>query len=171
MSKSFQHEIPQARVNITLDVETGGAKTKKELPLKLLILGDFSNGKAKGTIAQRERISINKHNFNQVLADLSPELNINVPNRIKNDGDLPVKLQFQVFSDFKPEAIVEQIPQLKRLMAMRNLLKDLKSCVIDNQNFRKELEKIMRDRRDAQQLQQELSEVAPIIEEQDPPEN
>lgn len=165
MSRSFQHEIPQARVNITLDVETGGAKTKKELPLKLLVLGDFSHGKATGTIAQRERVSINKHNFNQVLADYTPELQVTVPNRIHNQGDLNVQLQFNAFSDFKPEAIVERVPQLKKLMAMRNLLKDFKSCVIDNHTFRKELEKVMKDTTHVKQLRQELSEVAPLIEE------
>ncbi len=165
MSKSYQHEIPQARVNITLDVETGGAKSKKELPMKLLMLGDYSHGQATGSIADRERISINKINFNQVMSDLSPKVTLGVPDKIRNDGsEMPVSLQFNQFSDFKPEQIVEQVPQLKRLMAMRNLLKDLKSCVIDNQSFRKELEKILKDSEGSRRLLEELNEQAPLTQ-------
>lgn len=50
MSESFQNEIPRARVNIKLDLVTGGAQKKVELPLKLLSVGDFSNGKTQGTL-------------------------------------------------------------------------------------------------------------------------
>ena len=52
MSDSFQNEIPRARVNIKLDLVTGGAQKKVELPLKLLAVGDFSNGKARVTLAE-----------------------------------------------------------------------------------------------------------------------
>ncbi|PLR44872.1 type VI secretion system contractile sheath small subunit, partial [Chimaeribacter arupi] len=36
VSSSFQNEIPKARVNIKLDLHTGGAQKKMELPLKLV---------------------------------------------------------------------------------------------------------------------------------------
>ena len=42
-SSSFQNEVPKARVNIKLDLHTGGAQKKVELPLKLLVMGDYSN--------------------------------------------------------------------------------------------------------------------------------
>lgn len=45
MADSFQNEVPTARVNIKLDLHTGNAKKKVELPLKLLAVGDYSNGK------------------------------------------------------------------------------------------------------------------------------
>ena len=40
MADSFQNEVPAARVNIKLDLHTGNAKKKVELPLKLLAVGD-----------------------------------------------------------------------------------------------------------------------------------
>lgn len=164
MSKSYQHEVPTARINITLDVETGGNKAKKELPMKLLMLGNYSNDQAKGSIASRDRATINKHNFDQVLADFSPQVDVMVKNCLQKDGEeLPIHLQFKAMSDFRPEHIIEQVPALQRLMAMRNLLKDLKACIIDNHLFRKELEKIMKDTTSAKRLLQDLSEQATVI--------
>ena len=43
MGNSFQNEVPKSRVNLQLDLHTGGAGKKSELPLKLLAVGDFSN--------------------------------------------------------------------------------------------------------------------------------
>ncbi|MBK3085104.1 MULTISPECIES: type VI secretion system contractile sheath small subunit, partial [Enterobacter cloacae complex] len=45
MADSFQNEVPKARINLNLALHTGGAQKKIELPLKLLTVGDFSNGK------------------------------------------------------------------------------------------------------------------------------
>jgi len=163
MSNSYQHEMPSARVNITLDVETGGSKSKKELPMKLLMLDDYSNGQAKGLIAERERMSINKHNFDQVLAALNPKVNLSIENRLHDTGEaLHIPLEFKSLADFNPEQIVHQVPELRQLMAMRNLLKDLKSSVIDNQTFRKKLETVLKDSHGAAALKRELMEEAPM---------
>lgn len=66
MSESFQNEMPRARKNIKLDLFTNGVQKKVELPLKLLSVGDFSNGKAEGPLSKREKVSVNKNNFNSV---------------------------------------------------------------------------------------------------------
>lgn len=154
MAESFQKEIPPARINITLDLDSGGTRKKKELPLKLLVIGDFSNGKTKGSISERERVNLYKGNFNQVIADLGPELKYNVPNKIKNDGsEITIRLVVDSLPGFHPEHLAQQIPELRRLLAMRNLLKDLKSNVLDNNEFRRFLEKSMKDRRELKQLQ------------------
>lgn len=162
MSDSYQNEIPKARVNITLDVETGDGRKKKELPLKLLVLGDFSNGKTTGPVAERERININKSNFEKVIKDLSPELSFIVPNKVKNDGsEMKVNLTVDAMRKFSPEEIITQIPELRKLLAMRNLLKDLKANILDNSGFRKELEKIIKDKNDVEQLRGQLKQLLP----------
>lgn len=165
MADSFQKEIPKARVNITLDVETEGAQKKKELPLKLLVTGDFSKGKTTGPVAKRERININKNNFNKIIADLAPELNFTVPNKIKNDdSEMKVALKMDSLKKFRPEAVVQEIPELRNLLAMRNLLKDLKSNLLDNGEFRRELEKIVKNEPELKLLQNELHKNAQIKE-------
>lgn len=88
MSKSFQNEIPRARINIKLNLVTGGSQKKVELPLKLLSVGDYSNGRAQGTLSEREKININKNNFNCVLADLHPEVGF-LPRKAVRYSTLP----------------------------------------------------------------------------------
>ncbi|MGJ3741982.1 type VI secretion system contractile sheath small subunit, partial [Yersinia pseudotuberculosis] len=78
-SSSFQNEIPKARINIKLDLHTGGAQKKVELPLKLLVMGDYSNGQEQRPLSEREKLNINKNNFNSVLAEFQPSLKLAVP--------------------------------------------------------------------------------------------
>ncbi|MFV5920862.1 type VI secretion system contractile sheath small subunit, partial [Enterobacter hormaechei] len=80
MADSFQNEVPKARINLKLALHTGGAQKKIELPLKLLTVGDFSNGKENRSLSEREKINVNKNNFNSVLSEFNPEVNLTVPN-------------------------------------------------------------------------------------------
>lgn len=161
MSTSYQNEIPKARINITLDLETGGSKKKVELPLSLLVLGDFSNGKTEGSVVDREKININKENLNQVLADLGPEVTMTLPNKIKNDDtELKVSLKFNNMKSFHPEGIISQVPELKKLLAMRNLLKEFRANVMDNSVFRKKLEELLKHKEGAELLNAELKKIA-----------
>lgn len=122
MSNSFQEEIPKARVNIKLDLHTGGAQKKVELPLKLMVMGDYSNGKETRPLSEREKVNINKNNFNSVLADFSPSLNLTVENTLAGDrSEESVSLNFKEMKDFEPEQVARQIPQLRAMLAMRNL--------------------------------------------------
>lgn len=162
MSDSFQREIPKARINLKLDLHTGGAQKKTELPLKLLVAGDFSNGKETLALSERNKININKNNFNSVLADYSPSVSMAVENTLAGDGsEENVSLTFRDMNDFSPEQVARQIPQLKAMLAMRNLLRDLKANLLDNQSFRKELERILLDPSLSAELRNELSALAP----------
>ncbi len=160
MADSFQKEIPKARVNIALDVETGGGRKKMELPLKMLAIGDFSNGKTKGRVADRERINITKNNFEAVLKDFSPQAKFTVPNELaQDDSDIAVNLKFDSMKSFHPDQVANQVPELHSMMAMRNLLKDLKANLLDNARFRKELEKIVKDQPELAELKSQLEAV------------
>ena len=160
MSESFQNEVPKARVNIKLDLHTGGAQKKVELPLKLLVMGDYSNGKETRSLAEREKVSVNKNNFNSVLADYNPKARIAVENTLAGDGsELPVDLDFKSMDDFKPEVVASRVPELRALMAARNLLRDLKSNLLDNAMFRRELEKILKDPGLSERLRADLQKI------------
>src|SRR4051812_34288241 len=79
MADSYQREIPKARVNISLDLHTGGASKRVELPLKLLVMGDYSAGREQAAVAERKKIGIDKANFNAVLAELNPKIAVTAP--------------------------------------------------------------------------------------------
>lgn len=160
MAQSFQEEIPKARVNITLDVDTNGAKVKKELPMKLLALGDFSQGQAQEPLIDRKRVNLNKNNFSEVMSSFSPQLSLQVTNKINPSlNGLKCDLTFKSLKDFSPEKVVEQVPALNKLLAMRHLLKDLKASVLDNQSFRKKLESILKDESQTKSLGNELKQI------------
>ena len=162
MASSFQNEVPKARINLKLDLHTGGASKKTELPLKLLVTGDFSNGQDHAPLSEREKVNINKNNFDAVLSDYSPQVKLTVENTLAGDGrEENIRLTFRNMKDFTPEQVARQIPQLKAMLAMRNLLRDLKANLLDNQTFRKELEKILLDPALSAELRSELSALAP----------
>ncbi|AHN26522.1 type VI secretion system contractile sheath small subunit [Gilliamella apicola] len=160
MSNSYQNEVPAARVNIELDLHTGGSKKKVELPLKILSVGDYGRGKDKRTLSEKEKVSINKNNFDAVLKDFKPEVALNVPNTLADDGsNVNVNISFESMNDFSPEQVAKKIPQLRSLLAMRNLLRDLKSNLLDNATFRYELEKIVKDEQLSDELRAELESI------------
>ncbi|OWJ91261.1 type VI secretion system-associated protein [Pseudomonas sp. A46] len=161
-SNSFQNEVPKARVNIKLDLHTGGAQKKVELPLKLMLMGDYSNGQEARPLSERSKVGIDKNNFDSVLAEFSPRLKLAVENTLaEDDSETSVELAFRTMKDFEPEQVARQIPQLRALLAMRNLLRDLKSNLLDNVTFRHELERILKDDSLSDELRAELAALAP----------
>ena len=162
MADTFQNEVPKARINLKLALHTGGVQKKVELPLKFLAIGDFSNGKEDRPLSERAKINVNKNNFNSVLSEFSPEISLTVQNTLAGDGaEENIQLRFVDMKDFEPEQVARQIPQLRAMLAMRNLLRDLKSNLLNNATFRKELEKILKDPALTQELRAEISALAP----------
>jgi len=160
MSDSFQNEIPKARINIQLDLHTGGAQKKVELPLKLLVMGDYSNGRDTRPIADKAKVDINRNNFDAVLADFRPQAALSVENTLADDGsEIQVNLNFESMKDFRPDRVARQIPELQALVSARNLLRDLKSNLLDNATFRRELEKILKDPDLAIRLRADLKKI------------
>jgi type VI secretion system protein ImpB len=124
-SNSYQNEVPKARVNIRLDLHTGGAQKKVELPLKLMVMGDYSNGREQRALSARGKVNVNKLNFDSVLGEFNPQLSIAVANTLAGDGDeADIQLDFRAMKDFEPEQVARQIPQLRAMLAMRNRRRD-----------------------------------------------
>jgi type VI secretion system protein ImpB len=161
MAKSFQHQKPPSRIDLTLDVATGDAKEKVELPLRLLVMSDLT-GKKEGTpLSEREVISVTDNNFDDVMESYDLDLECVVPDNLRGEGDMKVELEFDNLDDFEPEQVAQQVPELSRLLAARNLLKDLRNRLISMREFREQLEEIITDEEARQELLGELKNVVP----------
>ena len=161
MSNSYQNEIPKAPLNLRFDLHTGGVAKKTEPPLQLVVTGDFSNSAEDRPLCERKKINVNKNNFNSVLADIAPEVKFFVPNTpAANGSEDSVQLIFCDRKDFEPEQVACQFPQLPAMLAMHNLLRNLKSNLLNNVTFRKALKAILKDPALSDELRGELSALA-----------
>jgi type VI secretion system protein ImpB len=139
-------KVRKPRVQISYDLEDGGATLKKELPFVVGVLGDFSGHATKPLkpLKQRKFINISGENFNEVLESMGPGLEIRVENKVKNDGsEMPIKLAFKCIDDFSPARIAESVAPLKKLLDTRANLKDLLSKADRSEELGSALEKLL----------------------------
>ncbi len=161
MAKSIQHKLDRVRkprVHITYDVEIGDAVVKKELPFVMGVMGDFSGNPSTPpkALTQRKFVQIDRDSINDVMKNISPELNIRVKNTLQGgDSEMAVKLNFTSMEDFDPGRIVEQVPVLKSLLDSRDKLRDLLTTMDQSENLEAQLEKILSDSGKVQQLASE----------------
>ena len=139
---------PKERINVTFKPATGGAQEEIELPLKLLAIGDYTLRADDRKIEDRKPISIDKMNFDEVLAKQDLSMTLAVPNRLQEgaEGDeLAVSLRVNTMKDFNPASLVEQVPELKKLMELREALVALKGPLGNAPAFRKAIEGVLAD--------------------------
>lgn len=158
MSNSLQKWVGRnrpPRVQITYDVEIGDAVEKKELPLVVGLLADLSGQPAQPLPKLKERrfVEIDRDNFDGVLGNIAPRLDLSVPDTMKGDGNLKIELNFKEFGDFHPEAIVSQVPRLAKLLEARQQLRDLLAKLDGNDELDGLLERVVKNSEDLKTVQ------------------
>ncbi len=161
MSKGKEGSVaPKERVNITYKPATGGASEDVELPLKILMLGDFTGKPDERPVEERKPINIDKDNFDKVMAAQNLSAEVSVKNKLADgdQGDMHVSLKFNTLRDFRPEGLAEQVPELRELLDLRNALTALKGPLIGGNvpEFRKKLMDALRDPDKRNRLMREL---------------
>ncbi|HYI00860.1 type VI secretion system contractile sheath small subunit [Hyalangium sp.] len=149
---------PKERVNIVYKSETGGAQAEIELPLKILMVGDYIGRKDDRPVEERAPINIDKSNFNEVMAKQNLGLDANVADKLSSEkgAEMSVSLKFSTLADFTPEGIVNQVPQLKQLLELRAALNALKGPLGNVPAFRKKIQALLGDTEGRQKLMAEL---------------
>lgn len=149
---------PKERVNIVYKSATGDAQEQIELPFRQLVLGDFTLKEDETPLDERTPVSIDKDNFTEVLKAQGLSLQLTVPNRLveQEDEQLAVNLELKSLQDFHPDSIVDQIPELRQLIQLRQALKALTGPLGNVPDFRKRLEHLVRDEDARAQLLAEL---------------
>ena len=161
MAESTQHKLDRVRpprVQITYDVEIGGAIQKKELPLVVGIMSDLTGATINATpLKDRKFVEIDRDNFNDVMARMTPGLQMRVKNTLKDDGsEMGVALKFNSMDDFEPARVVAQVPALAALLETREKLRDLMSKADRSQELENLLEQVLRSENDLKSLSGEL---------------
>jgi type VI secretion system protein ImpB len=162
MAESIHEKLKRVRkprVHITYEVETEGAEILRELPFVLGIMGDFSGDPTQQLrpLNERKFIQIDRDNFNEVMARMTPGLNLRVDNKLADDGSqMAVSLKFDSIDDFEPARVAEQVPALKALLETRNKLRDLMSKVDRSEQLESLLEQILTNENELKSLSGQL---------------
>ena len=131
-------KVRPPRVQLTYDVEKGDAIEEKELPFVVGVLGDFSGNPEQPLprVKDRRFVNVDPDNFDEVIEGMSPRAVYRVPNKISDEGgEFAVELKFKSIDDFRPEAVVEQVEPLRRLLESRSKLADLRNKLAGNEKL------------------------------------
>jgi type VI secretion system protein ImpB len=163
MSSASIHDkltrVRKPRVHITYEVETEGAKVLKELPFVMGVVGDFSGKPTEPLkpLKDRKFIQIDRDNFDEVMARMTPGLEFRVANTLKGDGsEMSVKLRFDSLQDFEPGRVVQRVEPLKKLLETRDKLRDLLTKVDRSDELENLLERILKSDEEIKKLSAEL---------------
>lgn len=158
------NRVRKPRVHITYQVETEGAEVVKELPFVVGIMGDFSGDPTQPLrpLADRKFTQIDRDNFNDVMAKMTPGLNLKVDNKLAPEGSeeagrqMAVSLKFNSIEDFEPARIADQVEPLKKLLETRAKLRDLMGKVDRSAELEELLEQVLKSENDLSALSGQL---------------
>lgn len=164
MADSTQKKLERVRpprIQISYEVETGGAIEMKELPFLMGVLGDFTGQPTEPLpkLKDRKFVEVNPDNFDDVLASMKPHLAFTVENKLSEDADAPklaVDLNFRSMDDFSPDAVARQVKPLRELLELRSQLADLRGSLQTNDKLDEVLQATLGDAEKMNKLRSEL---------------
>jgi type VI secretion system protein ImpB len=164
MADSTQKKLERVRpprIQISYEVETGGAIEMKELPFLMGVLGDFTGQPSEPLpkLKDRKFVEVTPDNFDDVLASMKPHLAFSVENKLSEDADAPklaVDLDFRSMDDFSPDAVARQVKPLRELLDLRTQLADLRGSLQTNERLDEVLQATLGDQAKMDQLKTEL---------------
>ncbi|WP_345855153.1 type VI secretion system contractile sheath small subunit [Shewanella algae] len=152
---------PKERINIKYVPSTGDQQSEMELPLKLLVLGDFKGHPEDSQLEERKTVQVDKSNFESVMKEANLSISATVDNKlIDEDGaELSVDLKFDSLKDFSPDSIGEQVPEIQKLIELREALVALKGPLGNIPAFRAKLQELIATEESREKLLSELQQM------------
>ena len=153
-------KVRPPRVQLTYDVEVGDAIEQKEVPFVVGVLGDFTGqpnpDKPLPKIKDRKFVKVDLDNFDEVMKGMAPTATYRVKNRLSAEGgEFAVNLDFKQMDDFSPEAVVQQVDPLRKLLEARTKLSDLRNKLAGNDKLEDILSEVLSNTEQLKQLSQE----------------
>ena len=148
-------KIRPPRVQLTYDVEKGDAIEQKEIPFVVGVLGDFSGqpDQPLPRIKDRKFVNVDLDNFDEVMEGMAPRAAYRAQNTLSGDGsEIAVEMTFKSIDDFRPEAVVQQVEPLRKLLEARTKLADLRNKVAGNEKLEDLLNDVLANTEQLKQL-------------------
>jgi len=154
VQKKLQRVRPP-RVQLTYDVEIGDAIEQKEIPFVVGVMSDFSGNSETvlPKLKDRKFVNVDTDNFDDVMKGIEPRAAYRVRNTLSGDGsEFAVDLKFKSIEDFRPEAVVQQVEPLRKLLEARTRLSDLRNKLAANDRLEDMLAEVLSNTESLQKL-------------------
>lgn len=150
-------KVRPPRVQLTYEVEKGDAIEQKELPFVVGVLGDYSGNPEQPLprLGDRKFVNVDLDNFDDVMVGVAPRATYRVANTITGDGEFGVELKFRSIDDFRPEAVVQQVEPLRKLLEVRSKLADLRNKMAGNEKLEDMLSDVLASTEKLEQIGRE----------------
>ena len=144
---------PKERISVRYTPKVDGVAADIELPLNLLITGNLKGKPDNTPLDERTAIAINRYNLN---ADIEREFVVPAELSDAPNEQMYVNLKVKSMDDLSPDHIASQVPEIKRLLELREALVALKSPLGNIPAFRAQLQALLENEDTREQLIQEL---------------
>ncbi len=163
---SVQDEVKQSRITLKYRTEIDGEPAAIDLPLRLMILADFSQGTSKDRkldLDARVARNLDGSNTADIMKDMNISLDLTVPNKIGGSGDIDVKLSIDSIDSFSPQEVARQVPQIQSLVLFKKLLEEIQSNLANKKEFAQLLNKLFSNKAALEKIRGEIKHLAPTL--------
>lgn len=154
---SIQDSLPNSRITLRYRTEINGQPEDIKLPLRILTLGDFSNGSSKqNAFDERQIISFDakNRNINSIMEEM--DINLSVTYNETQSHSIPIKN----INSFLPSHIIDSIPDLKSMSETKTQLNALVSSINNSSKFRNALKEILGSEKETLESLKKLMELS-----------
>jgi type VI secretion system protein ImpB len=160
---AIQDEIPKSRLTLRYKTEVNGQPEDMALPMRFLVTGDFSQGSSKDRqvdLDERDTRNMDGKNTAAIMKDMGISLNYSVSNKINPDKeeDLQVDVPFDSMKSFSPDQVAKNVPKIKGLLMLKELLQEVVSNVDNRKGYRKLLGELMGNEEALKKMMEELKD-------------
>ena len=153
-------KIPKSRLMIQYDTRVEGEPKKKELPYRLLVVGDLSKGKSKDAQMEFEDrpLRVVKNGLDSTLRDMKISAKMNVPNSINPSKSpmLDIDYKLTCIADFQPDRIAKKVPELNALLKLKEMLSSFEKDIDNNRTLKKTIDRIFSNKESLEALKKQM---------------